>query len=144
MLQNHRESDDKESSLLAASLAKFSNRPQPTDFAFAYEVLTLAGLAHWALKQVISGPGQMVSMVVSRGFFIFIFFISVFYKNIFSIWKFTEIYPGRTAAGRPGPGRPTAGRQGLICKKKTKTNCRQVPGNRPPGSWAAGIFFFAI
>ena len=24
---------------------------------------------------------------------VFLFFISVFYKNIFSIWKFTEIYP---------------------------------------------------
>ena len=54
------------------------------------------------------------------GFFIFIFFISVFYKNIFSIWKFTEIYPGRHAAGRPGPGRPAAGRQGLFRKKKIK------------------------
>ena len=40
------------------------------------------------------------------------FFIFVFYKNIFSIWKFTGIYPGRPAAGRPGPGRPAAGRQG--------------------------------
>ena len=36
------------------------------------------------------------------GFFIFIFFISVFYKNIFSIWKFTEIYSGRPAAGGRG------------------------------------------
>ena len=50
----------------------------------------------------------------ARGFFIFIFYISVFYKNIFSIWKFTEIYPGRPgpdrpAAERPGPGRPAAG-----------------------------------
>ena len=72
---------------------------------------------------------------------IFLFFIFVFYKNIFSIWKFTGIYPGRPAAGRPGPGRPAAGRQGLICKKKRKQNCSQVPGNRPPGSRAAGIFF---
>jgi len=30
-------------------------------------------------------------------FFIFIFFIFVFYKNIFSIWKFTGIYPGYPA-----------------------------------------------
>ena len=42
----------------------------------------------------------------------FIFFIFVFKKNIFSIWKFTVIYPGRPAAGRPGPGRPAAGQQG--------------------------------
>ena len=39
----------------------------------------------------------------------------------------------------PGGRDPAAGRQGLTCKKKTKTNCRQVPGNRPPGSWAAGL-----
>ena len=36
------------------------------------------------------------------GFFIFIFYIFVFYKNIFSIWKFTGIYPGRPAAGWQG------------------------------------------
>ena len=62
-------------------------------------------------------------------FFISIFFISVFYKNIFSIWKFTEIYPGR----------PAAGRQEIIRKKKTTRNCRQVPGDRSPGSRAAGL-----
>ena len=45
---------------------------------------------------------------VTSGFFIFLFFIFVFYKNIFSIWKFTGIYPGRPAARRPGPGRPVA------------------------------------
>ena len=32
----------------------------------------------------------------------FIFFIFVFYKNIFSFSKFTEIYPGHLAAGRQG------------------------------------------
>jgi len=58
------------------------------------------------------------------GFYIFIFFISIFYKNIFLIWKFTEIYPVRPAAGGPGPARPAAGRQRLICKKKMKKNCR--------------------
>ena len=45
-----------------------------------------------------------------RGFFIFLFFNFVFYKNIFLFSKFTEIYPGRSAAGRPGPGHPAAGR----------------------------------
>jgi len=44
--------------------------------------------------------------VAVGGFLIFIFFISVFYKNIFSIWKFTEIYP---AAPLPG-GRDLAAR----------------------------------
>ena len=43
------------------------------------------------------------------GFFIFIFFISVFYKNIFSILKFTDIYPGRPAAGRPDLTAPLPG-----------------------------------
>jgi len=71
------------------------------------------------------------------GFFIFIFFISVFYKNIFSTWKFTEIYPGRPAAGRPVAARQT-GARGLSAKKKTTKNCRQVTGDRSPGSWAAG------
>ena len=76
---------------------------------------------------------------LQRGFLISIFFIFVFYKNIFSIWKFTEIYPGRPAAGRPGPGRPAAGRQGLICKNNTTKNCRQIPGDRSLGSGAAGL-----
>ena len=76
---------------------------------------------------------------ISRGFFIFIFFISVFYKNIFSIWNFTEIYPGRPAAGRPGLGRPAAGRQGLIRKKTRKIIAdrslgpvARLRGGRPP------------
>ena len=86
----------------------------------------------------IIGPYLDASIGLRSAFFIFIFFISVFYKNIFSIWKFTEVYPGRPAAGRPGPGRPAAGRQGLIRKKKMTKNCRQVPGDRSPGSWAAG------
>ena len=47
---------------------------------------------------------------------VFLFFIFIFYKNIFSFSKFTEIYTDRPAAGRPGPGRPAAGRQGLFCK----------------------------
>ena len=88
------------------------------------------------------------------GFFIFIFFIFIFYKNIFLIWKFTEIYPGRPAAGRPGPGRPVAGRQGLIRKKKDNKKLQTGPwgpaarqrGGRPPGRPAAGrpALFFAI
>ena len=49
-------------------------------------------------------------------FFIYLFIIFVFYKNIFSIWKFTGIYPGRPAAGRPGPGRPAAGRPALVVR----------------------------
>ena len=70
--------------------------------------------------------------------FLFTFFNFVFYKNIFSFSKFTGIYPGRPAVGRPGPGRPTAGRQGLLCKKNFENICAQVPGGRSPGSGAAG------
>ena len=75
-----------------------------------------------------------------RGFFIFLFFIFVFYKNIFSIWKFTGIYPGRSAAGRPGPGRPAEGRQGHFWKKNCRENYAQVPRGRPwpPGCRATG------
>ena len=69
-----------------------------------------------------------------------IFLFSFFYKNIFSIWKFTEIYPGCPVAGRPGPGRPAAGRQGLIRKKKDDKKLQTGPwgpvarqrGGRPP------------
>ena len=38
-------------------------------------------------------------------FFIYLFIIFVFYKNIFSIWKFTGIYPGRPAPARQRGGR---------------------------------------
>ena len=62
------------------------------------------------------------------GFFIF----------LFSFSKFTGIYPGRPAAGRPGPGRPAAGRQGLLCKNFCENICAQVPEGRSPGSGAAG------
>jgi hypothetical protein len=46
-----------------------------------------------------TGPTQYGTAAV----FIFLYFLfSFFIKNIFSIWKFTGIYPGRSAAGRPG------------------------------------------
>ena len=64
-------------------------------------------------------------------FFLF-FFIFVFYKNIFSIWKFTGIYPGRPAASRP------AAAAGAFLKKIRGKNCAQVPGGRSPDSGAAG------
>ena len=71
------------------------------------------------------------------GFFIFLFFIFVFYKNIFSIWKFTGIYPGRDLAARQrggmgfcaktlaqiiarrslGAGRPAVGRPGPLAAR---------------------------
>ena len=73
------------------------------------------------------------------GFIIFLFFVSLFYKNIFSSWEFTEIYPGRPAAGRPGPGRPAARRQGLICKKKEETKLQPGPWEPAAGSQAAGL-----
>ena len=82
--------------------------------------------------------GLKIKQLNRHGFFIFLFFIFIFYKNIFSIWKFTGIYPGRPAAGRPGPGRPAAGRQGHLWKKKLGENCAQVPGGRSPGSGEAG------
>ena len=61
-----------------------------------------AQLALVSSTRVVAGPptyAKPAEVVGLRGFFIFIFFISVFYKNIFSICKFTEIYPGRPAAG---------------------------------------------
>ena len=72
------------------------------------------------------------------GFFIFLFFNFIFYKNIFLFSKFTGIYPGRPAAERPGPGRPAAERQGLLCKFFCENICAQVSGGRSPGSGAAG------
>ena len=55
----------------------------------------------------------LCKLVHQCGFFIFLFFIFVFYKNIFSIWKFIGIYPGRLAAGR----------QGLLCKSFCSNIC---------------------
>ena len=72
------------------------------------------------------------------GFFIFLFFIFTFYKNIFSFSKFTRIYPVCPAAGRLAPGRPAAGRQGLICKNIHKKIVFRSLKDRSPGSEAAG------
>ena len=52
------------------------------------------GPSDWAI-----GHNYKVAGHTRGDFFIYIFFIFVFYKNIFSIWKFTELYPGRPAAG---------------------------------------------
>ena len=72
-----------------------------------------------------------------RIFYFYILYFRFLQKYIlFS--KFTGIYPGRPAAGRPGLGRPAAGRQGLLCKKFSKNICAQVPGGQSPGSGAAG------
>ena len=96
------------------------------------------------------GRRRDVVGAMRRGFFIFLFFISIFYKNIFSICKFTEIYPGRPAAGRPGPGRPAAplpggrdlaarqpGGRGLSAKKD-EIKLQTGPWGRSPGCGAAG------
>ena len=68
---------------------------------------------------------SFVSAVEFGGFLISIFFIFVFYKNIFSIWKFTEIYPGRPPSSRAA---------GAFPQKNTKNNCRQVPGTGRPAA----------
>ena len=89
----------------------------------------IATLMIWVLFCQLNGRLQ-------GAFFIFIFFISVFYKNIFLIWKFTEIYPGRPAAGRPGPGCRAAGAN--LQKKETKLQpdpwepAARLGGGRPP------------
>ena len=71
------------------------------------DLFTRAGLLAAQLNPIQLGLGPEAKRTESKRFFYFFIFISVFYKNIFSIWKFTEIYPGRSAVGR----------QGLICKK---------------------------
>ena len=77
--------------------------------------LRRGNLAHaWGSRSSRARIDRKVTHGANTRFFYFYFFISVFYKNIFSSWKFTEIYPGRPAAGRPGPDRPADGRQGLI------------------------------
>ena len=70
------------------------------------------------------GYGDAFPSDEKRGF---LFFVFVFYKNIFSFSKFTEIYPRR----------PAAGRQGLICKNFRKKTFRSLK-DRSPGSRAAG------
>ena len=40
------------------------------------------------------------TLAFSRGFFIFLFFIFVFYKNIFLFLKFTKIYTAPLPGGR--------------------------------------------
>ena len=57
---------------------------------------------------------------------------------LFSFSKFTEIYPGRPVAGRPGPGLPAAGRQGLFCKNFRWEFALRPLEDRSPGSGAAG------
>ena len=82
------------------------------------------------------------------GFFIFLFFNFVFYKNIFSFSKFTGIYP---AARQPGGRHPIAllrDGKGFSAKIfvenlragpwRTGRPTEGRPAPRPPGSGAAG------
>ena len=87
-------------------------------------------------RQEVHGPwlgtsaraGELCSV-----FYIFIFFKIIFYRNIFSVSQFTDLYPYRPTGGRQGACRPAAGRQGLICKLK-KIICRKPLAGacRPP------------
>ena len=72
------------------------------------------------------GRGQLAAV------FLFFYFLFLFFKKIFSFSKFTGIYPGRPAAGRPGPGRPAAGRQGFFVKTFTKIFARRSLGAGRP------------
>ena len=67
-----------------------------------------------------AGADSLTSPRQSLRFFIFIFFIFVFYKNIFSIWKFTGIYPGR-------PWPPGSGAAGAFLKKNSRRKLRAGP-----------------
>jgi len=75
---------------------------------FLLQKLKLRSWAEQSAREPMRSQHCTAHMTILRrcGFFIFLFFIFVFYKNIFRIWKFTEIYLGCPAAGRPGPGRP--------------------------------------
>ena len=96
----------------------------------------------WPINLTIFGVAQTaqnaVQLLKTKAVFYFFIFIFVFYKNIFLFLKFTEIYPGRPAAGRPAPGHPAAGRQGLICKNFRKKIAFRSLRDRSPGSRAAG------
>ena len=99
-------------------------------------VLTISPRAGLSLEALVRGPHITLHgwpLPFPCGFFIFLFFNFVFYKNIFSFSKFTEIYPGRPAAGRSAPSRPAAGRQGLFCKSFRGKFARGPlePGARP-------------
>ena len=83
-----------------------------------------------------TGHGRRMASRLHGRFFYFVIF--VFYKNIFSFSKFTGIYPGRPAAGRPEPGRPAAGRQGLFCKNFAKIFAEKPLEDQSPCSGAAG------
>ena len=72
--------------------------------------------AAYRFRGNLKGGTDLPSLLGGAVFLFFLFFIFIFYKNIFSISKFTRIYPGCPAAGRPRPGRPAAGRQGHFWK----------------------------
>ena len=78
------------------------------------------------LSSLDDGARKKDGLAPSRA--VFLFFIFVFYKNIFLFSKFTGIYPGR----------PAAGRQELFCKKFAKIFAEKPLEDQPPGSRATG------
>ena len=76
-------------------------------------------------------------------FYFFIFIFLFFTKNIFSIWKFTGIYPGsRDLAARQRGGRGFCAKSfAQIIAHRSLGASRPATGRPtpwPPGSWAAG------
>ena len=96
----------------------------------AYNVMLLLSIILWncQLRRELAASswawralglyGGYMAHKTSSGFFIFLFFIFVFYKNIFS---FSEIY-------RNIPGRPAAGRPRAFLQKFSLRICAEVPG----------------
>ena len=69
--------------------------------------------------------------------FLFLYFLFLFfYKNIFLIWKFTGIYPGRPAAGQPPPPalyKGLAAPPTLICPTKNPEKKKREGGRERRG-----------
>ena len=76
------------------------------------------------------GYGDAFPSDEKRGFFVFLFFIFVFYKNIFLFSKFTEIYPVRLVAPLPG-GRDLSVK--IFVKKTFRSLKDWSPGSRAAG-----------
>ena len=111
-------------------------------FAFLFNIWTgMKGSKYTAIGPILArlGPARHEMVPNGRGFFYFFIFYFCFLQKIY--FRFGKLQKYTPAARLPG-GQDLAARlpggRGLSAKKKTIKNCRQVPGDWPPGSGAAG------
>ena len=94
--------------------------------------------AQWAAACVMNKNLKLCWVSCGRFFYFFIFYFR-FLQNYIFVFEIYRNIPRPPRCRAAGTWPPRCRAEGANLQKKRKTNCGQVPGNRPPGTRAAGL-----